>query len=63
VNKLAYRPPPVFVSDHAAGMIICLWYAKKNTNEIAKALSLPEYEVANRLLLLRERHKQMRLSK
>jgi hypothetical protein len=54
---------PIFVSDHAARMIIALWYSKKNTNEIAKALSLPEYEVANRLLLLRERHKQMRLSK
>jgi hypothetical protein len=57
VNRL-----PVFVSDHAAGMMIALWYAKKNTNEIAKALSIPEYEVANRLPILRARHKQMRES-
>lgn len=49
---------PIFVSDHAQSMMVALWYASKDTNEIAKLLSLPEYEVANRLPVVREHHRR-----
>jgi hypothetical protein len=49
-----------FVSRQAECMILPLWRQGHDTFQIAKALSLPEYEVANRLLKLRDQHKQMR---
>lgn len=49
-----------FVSDHAQQMMVALWYAGKDTLDIARALSLPEHDIANRLPMLRQRHKQMR---
>lgn len=50
----------LFISDHAQNMMIALWYRGWDTFAIAKALSFPEHEVANRLPTLRSRHKQMR---
>jgi hypothetical protein len=50
----------IFISDHAASMMVCLWYAGKNTADIAKELHFPESEIANRLSFYRARHKQMR---
>lgn len=46
-----------FVSAHAESMIFPLWNAGKNTNEIARALGLPEAEIANRLPLILERRR------
>ena len=48
------HPVEIFVSLQAACMILPLWRQGKNTLEIAQALSLPEYEIANRLPGIRE---------
>lgn len=37
-------------------MILPLWYTGKDTLDIARALSLPEFIIANRLQALREDH-------
>ena len=44
-----------FVSPQQECMIIPLWRHGLNTQEIAKTLSLPEYEIYNRLQRLRDR--------
>lgn len=49
------RETAYFVSPQQECMIIPLWRRGLNSLEIAKALSLPEHEIYNRLSLLRER--------
>lgn len=44
---------PIFVSRQAICMILPLWRQGKNTNEIVRILSIPEFEIANRLMHLR----------
>jgi hypothetical protein len=48
-----------FVSIQAESMILPLWRQGKDTLDIARALSLPEHEIANRLLRMREKYRQM----
>ena len=54
------RTTEYFVSRQAECMILPLWRKGHDTHQIAKALALPEYEIANRLLKLRDQHNQMR---
>ena len=49
-----------YVNPREEVMILPLWRKGHDTFQIAKALGIPEYEVANRLLKLRDQHKQMR---
>ncbi len=53
------EPLPAIVSDRARAMMLNLWRAGRNTQEIAVALHLPEWEVANWLPVLRERARRM----
>ncbi len=45
---------PVFVSQQQSCMILPLWRRGYDTRDIAVALAIPEYEVANRLWKLRQ---------
>lgn len=45
----------IFVSRQAECMILPLWCQGRDTLEIAYMLAIPEYEVANRLMHLRQR--------
>lgn len=47
-----------FVSRQAECMILPLWRRGYDTLVIAQTLAIPESEVANRLLMLRERQRQ-----
>lgn len=49
-----------YVSDHAISMIYPLWFSGKDTSAIAKALGLPEYEIANRLPKILQRGDEMK---
>jgi len=51
----ARRRTAHFVSPQQECMIIPLWRRGMDSLEIAKALGVPEHEIYNRLLLLRER--------
>lgn len=53
IFKTTYRTP-VHVTPQAECMIVPLWQRGYDTLAIAQKLSLPEYEVANRLLRLRD---------
>lgn len=53
VRKVEY-----FVSRQQECMILPLWRQGYDTQVIANTLAIPEYEVANRLPVLRERQKQ-----
>jgi hypothetical protein len=48
----------IFVSRQAECMIIPLWRKGNDTSSIAKTLSIPEFEVANRLPELLRRQQQ-----
>lgn len=48
------RTTPVFVTHQTEAMIFPLWRGGKDTLDIAQALGLPEYEIANRLWKLRQ---------
>lgn len=48
---------PIFVSIQQECMILPLWQRGFDTLVIANTLCLPEYEVYNRLLMLRERRR------
>lgn len=53
---------PRVISDECEMMMVILWREKHDTMEIAALLDLQEFEVANRLPLLRERHHRSRSS-
>lgn len=48
------QPRPIFVSLQQACMILPLFRDGHDTLDIAYLLAIPEYEVANRLMHLRE---------
>lgn len=48
---------PIFVSPQAECMILPLWRRGYDTLVIANTLCLPEHEIYNRLLMLRERRR------
>jgi hypothetical protein len=48
----------IFVSRQAECMILPLWRQGYDSLTIAQTLAIPECEVANRLLMLREKHRQ-----
>lgn len=52
----AVRRVEYFVGRQQECMILPLWKQGKDTLEIAKMLALPEYEIANRLPKLLDRH-------
>ena len=47
---------PRVISAECEMMMVVLWRQGNDTMEIAALLSLPEFEVANRLPLLRQHH-------
>jgi hypothetical protein len=48
---------PIFVSIQQSCMILPLWRQGHDTQIIATTLCIPEFEVFNRLLMLREQHR------
>ena len=52
---------PYFVSRQAECMILLLWCDGKDTRDIALALALPEYEIANRLPKLLEQREAAKM--